>query len=68
MLYIKKFNMRNIDFGEEIPFDNILECIQNADTRIKNVSLEEPTLTTKYMSKDGVDHDLLTDRVTYIKG
>lgn len=49
----KEFNMRNIDFGEEIPFDTILKCIQNSDTRVKNVSLEEPTLTTKAMMKDG---------------
>lgn len=63
----KKFNMRNIDFGEEIPFDNILECIQNADTRIKNVSLEEPNITTKYMKSDGANLDLLTNRKTYIE-
>lgn len=42
------FNMRAVDFGYEIPFDSILECIQDADTRIKNVSLEEPILYTKF--------------------
>lgn len=43
----ERFNMRELDFGEEIPFDDILDCIEKADTRIKNVALEEPELYTK---------------------
>lgn len=37
------FNMRQLDFGEEIPYDSILDVIKNADSRIKNISLDEPT-------------------------
>lgn len=44
----KAFNMRAVDFGEEIPFDTILEVIQGADTRIKNIALEEPVLYTVF--------------------
>lgn len=44
----KNFNLRKLDFGEEIPFDSILEVIQNADTRIKNVALEDPYIITKF--------------------
>lgn len=48
---INEFNMRNLDFGEEIPFDNILSVIENADSRIKVVSLQEPTVLTTYSVK-----------------
>lgn len=51
------FNMRQVDFGEEIPFDSILSCIEDADTRIKNVSLEEPVLYTKFVCADGEEYD-----------
>ena len=47
------FNMRQVDFGEEIPFDSILDCIKNADSRIKNVSLDEPIIVTKVALVDG---------------
>jgi len=52
----KEFNLRKLDFGEEIPFDSILTCIEQSDTRIKNVSLDEPELITKVMLADGTDH------------
>ena len=45
----KNFNAREVDYGYEIPFDTILKVIQTADSRIKNVSLDEPKLTTKVM-------------------
>lgn len=48
----KKFNPRELDYGYEIPFDTILETIQNADTRIKNVSLDEPLISTKVLPAD----------------
>ena len=38
------FNSQQLEFGESIPFDSILEVISNADTRIKNVSLNEPEI------------------------
>jgi hypothetical protein len=48
---INEFNMRNLDFGEEIPFDSILSIIENADSRIKIVSLQEPVVLTTYSVK-----------------
>lgn len=50
---VNEFNMRNLDFGEEIPFDSILSVIENADSRIKAVSLQEPTVLTTYSIKEG---------------
>ena len=54
------FNMRKLEFGEEIPFDSILEVISGADTKIKNVSLDEPQLYTVFCTKDGTDYDMTT--------
>ena len=47
------FNARKVDYGYEIPFDSILSVIQNADKRIKNVSLDEPKLSTSVISISG---------------
>ena len=49
----ENFNMRKVDFGEEIPYDDILRVMETADPRIKNVSLEDPTLVTKFCAVDG---------------
>jgi hypothetical protein len=49
------FNMRELDFGDEIPFDSILSVIENADTRINVVSLAEPALYTTYSVYEGQD-------------
>ncbi len=46
-LYLK-FNARQLDFGEEIPYDEILACIEAADSRIKTVILDEPEVHTVY--------------------
>ena len=54
----KNFNMRNIDFGEEIPYDNILKVIEEADSRINFVSLSDPDLTTKFCSVDRNEYGL----------
>lgn len=48
------FNMRELDFGEEIPFESLVEVIENADPRIKVVSLNEPALYTTYSVFDGI--------------
>jgi hypothetical protein len=48
---VNEFNLRNLDFGEEIPFDSILSVIENADSRIKVVSLQEPAVLTTYSVK-----------------
>lgn len=42
------FNMRELDFGEEIPFDSIVDTIENADSRIRVASLNEPALYTTF--------------------
>lgn len=47
------FSMHNLDFGEEIPFESILDCIQNADQRIKNVAMGDPDYVTKIALADG---------------
>lgn len=58
------FNMRELDFGEEIPFDSILNVIENADTRISVVSLAEPALYTTfsvYEGDDGIGNPILRE-------
>jgi len=50
------FNMRQLDFGEEIPFESILEVIEKADSRIKSVSLADPTLYTTYSTLAGYNN------------
>lgn len=57
----KNFNMRQMDFGEDIPYDSILSCIEEADERIKNVSLDEPIISTKFMLVDGNEFDCIDD-------
>lgn len=52
------FNMRKLDFGEEIPYDTILKVISNADSRIKSVILDEPSLTTAFCTVNNVEHIL----------
>lgn len=47
-----KYNARNIDFGVEIPFDDIVSTIEGADTRIKYVVLNQPEYTLRYMLSD----------------
>ena len=42
------FNMRELDFGEEIPFDSIVDVIENADARIRVASLNEPAVYTTF--------------------
>lgn len=54
-----RFNARNVDYGEEIPSDEILTCIQGADSRIKFVSLDEPKLKTNVMLPNGNEYTLI---------
>lgn len=53
-----KFNMRKMEFGEEIPFESILDTIESAHPKIKNVLLNEPVLYTKFLLGDGTEYDL----------
>ena len=50
---VSKYNARNVDFGYEIPFDDLLETIETADERIKSVSLYEPELSTYFLKANG---------------
>ena len=56
------FNAREVDFGEDIPFDSILKVIEQADPRIKNVAMDEPELYTavQYKTVDGTKEVTLT--------
>lgn len=47
------FNLRELDFGEEIPLESIIECIKGADARIKDVSYPDPDYVLKTMTVDG---------------
>lgn len=47
------FNAREVEYGKEIDFDDLLDVIEDADTRIKNVSLDEPDVTTKVCTANG---------------
>ena len=49
----KNFNARQVEFGEELSYDTILSVMENADPRIKSISLEEPQLETKYCAVSG---------------
>lgn len=46
------FYSRNIDYGYEIPYEAIYNCILNADKRIKAVNLKEPELGVQYIKGD----------------
>ena len=56
----ENFNCHKIDFSEEIPYETILEVIKNADTRIKDVSLDEPILYTSIMKVDNTEYPLVS--------
>lgn len=49
------FNMRELDFGEEIPFDRIIQVIEKADSRIRIASLNNPALYTTFSVLDSID-------------
>lgn len=49
------FKARNIDYGVEIPYDSIYQCILNADPRIKTLSLSEPEINTLKMDYQGTE-------------
>lgn len=59
----KSFNMRKMEFGEDIPYDTILSCIENSDERIKNVSLDEPQIATKVLLGNGTEFFMDYDEV-----
>ena len=50
----RTFYSRNIDYGYEIPYDTIYNCILNSDSRIKSISMKEPDLDTSYLSINNI--------------
>lgn len=55
----KNFNARQLDFGEEIPYESLVTVIKNADYRIKDISLDDPVLYTKFCMSDNTEHELV---------
>lgn len=55
---VKEFNARKLNFGHEIPYDELLLVMEKADARIKSVSLQEPVQTPKIITRtfDGVNY------------
>lgn len=49
----KEFNLRHLNFGDELLSDAIYETIQNADNRIKFVSLDDPQTETRIYTRNG---------------
>lgn len=49
----KNFNARELEFGEEIPYDTLKRVVESSDDRISSVIFPEPTITTYVMSSDG---------------
>ena len=60
----KNFNARNVDYGCEIPYENILKVIQNADSRIQYVSLAEPELSTSLVLGNGTEENIFDYTLT----
>lgn len=52
------FNARQVDFGEEIPYETLLSVIKSSDYRIKEVNLDEPNLSTKFCLTDNTEIQL----------
>lgn len=52
----QNFNARQVEFGEEIPYDEIVEVIQNADERIKLVVVDDPTINAYVVEGSGSAH------------
>lgn len=52
----ENFNARELEFGEEIPYDEIVKVIENADERIKLVVVDDPTITPYIVRGDGSSH------------
>ena len=59
----RDFNMRQVDFGEELPYDQILKTLEGADARIKNVSLDDPKMYVVVCTRDGKEYPITGDHV-----
>lgn len=54
----KNYNARQVDFGYEISYDELLGIIENSDERIKSVSLYEPDQIPYIYTKSGVTNTI----------
>ena len=50
----KKYNARNVEFGQPVIYEELVETIQKADTRIKTLILNEPEYSLYYMKGSDV--------------
>lgn len=57
----KNFNLRNLNFGEELPYDSILKVLTMADPRIKNVTLDDPKMTVSVCTVDGKEYPIISE-------
>ena len=57
----KNFNMRHLNFGDEIPFESILKVLTLADPRIKNVTLDDPKMTVVVCQANGREIPIISN-------
>lgn len=62
---IKEFNSRTLDWGEEIPFDKLVEVMMNADNRITNISLMQPDHSLEFVEASGSSYKKGTTRYDF---
>lgn len=62
---IKEFNSRTLDWGEEIPFDKLIEVMMNADNRITNISLMQPDHSLEFVEANGSSYKKGTTRYDF---
>jgi len=62
----KAFNMRNMSFGDELPYDSILKTLTFADARIKNVILDDPKMYVVACYKNGEEVVVIDDTNIYV--
>lgn len=62
---ISEFNSRTLDWGEEIPFDKLIEVMMNADNRITNISLMQPDHSLEFVEVGGSSYKKGTTRYDF---
>lgn len=62
---IREFNSRTLDWGEEIPFDKLVEVMMNADNRITNISLMQPDHSLEFVEASGSSYKKGTERYDF---
>lgn len=62
---ISEFNSRTLDWGEEIPFDKLIEVMMNADNRITNISLMQPDHSLEFVEANGSSYKKGTERYDF---